>query len=283
MTDPATAMAFVNFLSGIRRNRQAQSSAREQMQFQERMSNTAYQRQVADLKKAGLNPILGYSKGLQGAASPSGQKYDPENIALTSAQASSARSMSLKLKAEAQIAKLDADWYSANPQIPPSGWKTPGFLSSNVLAHGVGGQGLRTGAKIFDNTIGALGRKTTQELKNLGSWGADKAGNLFSNIKGFLSGNSSAKNSEQAHNELKKIVHMLQKPIYPGSQKSTPFSNPIKIERGKWPNTTNLKYEKQKYKDGKHYWVKKKSKYYKKPMMRTKEYYNLIRRTGKYD
>lgn len=55
--------------AAINRNFMA-DQAKQQMEFQERMSGTAYQRAVGDMKASGLNPMLAYSQGA--ASSPSG-------------------------------------------------------------------------------------------------------------------------------------------------------------------------------------------------------------------
>lgn len=69
-SDAAAQSTAFNAASQERQIWFADQQAKRQMDFQERMSGSAYQRAVSDLRSAGLNPMLAYSQG--GASVPGG-------------------------------------------------------------------------------------------------------------------------------------------------------------------------------------------------------------------
>lgn len=117
---PAGITALGQMIGGNQQNAANAKQARLNREFQERMSNTAYQRTVADMRAAGLNPALAYQQG--GASSPSGATSAPQqNVlgnattsAVAAAQAAASiqqtRALTTKTMEETRQVKQDSDF-----------------------------------------------------------------------------------------------------------------------------------------------------------------------------
>ena len=144
-----------------------QRSANKQMDFQERMSNTSYQRAMADMKAAGLNPMLAYQQG--GASTPSGASHGIPNVdiggqeaSLNSAKVAQQQAKHVKAQtdnsaAQARISKAEADLIEKQVEIIK---KRPELLTGSATTKAIG-------SSIIGRNMGAAADWSSAAIQNV--------------------------------------------------------------------------------------------------------------------